>query len=217
LTNHCIQGIITVGGDGMREDEYSHKGIDRAAQIDRKIIESNEYRREFDNATDNPKLNKTLYESAKSILADRSGTHYESMRWIDGDSGNIITAFNDMGRIPKLIGEDHEFKVEYGENILHKLNGYNNIVVIHNHPSSTAPSAGDFNSAYTNGYEVGFVVTHDGRVFKYTSHESISEMLYIRYWQRHMDENNDKIDAQKKAIGDLLRNFKITCEEVYAL
>jgi hypothetical protein len=198
----------------MREDEYSHKGIDRAAQIDKKLIESNSYRRKFDMATDNPQVNKTLYDSAKALLYDRSGTRYESMRWIDGDSGDIITEFDSMGRLPELTGKDHELKVSYGDSVLHKLKGHNNIVVIHNHPNSTAPSAGDFNSAFLHGYSLGFVVTHNGRVFKYTSNESISDILYAKYWQRYVDQHYDDVEAQKKAIFDISRNFNITFEEV---
>jgi hypothetical protein len=206
--------IIFSGGGDVREDEYSHKGIDHATQIDKKMIESNEYRRKFDNATDNPKVNKSLYKAAKEILYDRSGTHYESLYWIDGNSGEVIAKFDKMGKTPELTGVEHELKVEYSESFLRKLIGYTNIVVIHNHPNSSAPSAGDFNSAFKNSYTTGFVVTHDGRVFKYVSHESISDLIYARYWQRHAEISKNAVDAQKKAIADLSRNFNISFEEV---
>ncbi|MDR0946212.1 MAG: hypothetical protein LBM87_00495 [Ruminococcus sp.] len=197
-----------------REDEYSHKGIDRAALIDKSVIESSDYKRKFDNATENPQVNKTLYTSAKEMLYDRSGTHYESMRWIDGETGEIIAKFDNMGRIDALSGKDHELKVEYGANTLHKLKGHNNIIVIHNHPNSSAPSAGDFNSAFVRGYALGFVATHDGRLFKYSSAELISEILYTKYWQRNIARHYDEVDAQIIAIKELSRNLKITFKEV---
>jgi hypothetical protein len=137
---------MILGDIKMREDESSHKGVDRTTQIDKSVIDSNDYRRKFDNATDNPVINKTLYDSAKEILENRSGTRYETMHWIDGDTGKIIIKYDSMGKDKKFSGEKYEFKVDYGKSILSKLAGHNNIIVIHNHPNSTAPSAGDFNN-----------------------------------------------------------------------
>jgi hypothetical protein len=198
----------------MREDEYSHKNIDRATQIDKKLIESNDYRRKFDNATDNQKINKVLYESAKEILFDRSGTHYESMYWIDGETGKIITKFENMGRVEGLIGTKHELKVEYDENFLHKIKNINKIITLHNHPNSGAPSAGDFNSAFKHGYHCGFVVAHNGRVYKYSSGEPISDIIYEKYWQSYIDKNFDELTAQQKAIEKISQNADITFTEV---
>jgi hypothetical protein len=198
----------------LREDELSHKGIDKATQINKAMIDSNEYRRKFDNATENPKINKILYDCAKEILYNRSGTRYESMRWINGDTGEIIAKFDSMGNTPDLSGAEHELKVEYGESVLHKLSGHNNVITIHNHPNSTAPSAGDFNSAYKHGYNTGFVVTHDGRVFKYSSNEAISDIIYEKYWQNFIDEHYDEVNAQKMAIDKIAQNAKIIFKEI---
>ncbi|MDR0974486.1 MAG: hypothetical protein LBL80_02210 [Ruminococcus sp.] len=198
----------------MREDELSHKGVDRAVQINRTIIDSNDYRRKFDNATDNPKLNKTLYECAKEILYDRSGTHYESMYWIDGGTGEIITSFDIMGKIPALTGKEHELVVEYTDRVLHKLKGHNNVVVIHNHPNSTAPSAGDLNSANDHGYSLGFVAAHDGRLFKYSSNQEINVTMYDLYWTELCNDGFDETIAQIKAIEKIARNADIFVTEV---
>ncbi|MDR0986465.1 MAG: hypothetical protein LBL98_02055 [Ruminococcus sp.] len=199
----------------MREDEFSHKGIDKAAQINKTIIKSNEYRRKFDNATDNPKVNKTLYDSAKEILFDRSGTRFETMYWIDGDTGEIITKFEKMGNTPELSGEDNELKVLYPDSVLHKLTGHNNVIVIHNHPNSTAPSAGDFNSAYLHGYSLGFVVTHDGRVFKYKSFNRIENSTYQAYWEEFIGSGLEEVDAQLSTIEKFESNLDIICKEVF--
>ncbi|MDR0986953.1 MAG: hypothetical protein LBL98_04580 [Ruminococcus sp.] len=198
----------------LLEDELSHKGIDKAVQINKVIINSNEYRRKFDNATDNPKVNKTLYECAKEILYDRSGSTYESMWWIDGETGEVIAKFNSMGKIPALTGKEHELKVTYGGNILRKLKGYNNIIVIHNHPNSSAPSVGDFNSAYLRGYSMGFVATHDGRLFRYSSHQKISDYMYDFVWKKYISRGYAELEAQIMAIEQFARDSEITFEEV---
>jgi hypothetical protein len=199
----------------VREDEYSHKGIEKALQVDKNFIGGSDYRRKFDNATDNAKLNKVLYITAKRILLSRSGTRYESMCWIDGDTAEIIVSFEDMGRVPALTGEEHEFKVEYGDNILHKLRGHNNIIVIHNHPNSTAPSAGDFNSAFKNGYSTGFVVTHDGRLFRYSSNQEISDTAYDFTWQKYHNRGYDIDESQLMTIRQFMNDADIMFEEVF--
>jgi hypothetical protein len=198
----------------VREDEYSHKGIERTAQIDKTIIESNDFRRKFDNATNNHTVNKTLYLSAKEMLYDRSGTMYETMYWIDGDTGSVITKFDKMGRNKDLTGKNHELKVEYGRNILNKLRGYNNIITIHNHPNSSAPSAGDFNSANKHGYRSGFVVTHNGRLFKYSSERVITDNLYQVYWLEFVEAGYGEIEAQIKAIEKISDTGDINFTEV---
>jgi hypothetical protein len=75
LTKQLKNDIIYIGGENMSEDEYGHKGIDRTVQVDKTIIESNDFRRKFDNATDNRVVNKTLYTSAKEIFTIVRG-HY---------------------------------------------------------------------------------------------------------------------------------------------
>jgi hypothetical protein len=136
------------------------------------------------------------------------------MYWINGNTGDIITGFDSMGKTEDLTGEEHKFKVEYGKNVLRELIGYKNIITIHNHPNSTAPSAGDYNSAYKNGYTMGFTVSHDGRVFKYTSRELISETVYNAYWNRFVCDGYNYIDAQLLAIKRMSENAKISIAEV---
>lgn len=198
----------------MREDEYSHKGIDRSTQIDKKTIESNSYRRKFDKATDNPIVNKQLYDIAKEILYDRSGSRYESMYWIDGNNGNIISKFDSMGKSDKLIGKEHEFKVEYSNATLNKIREYDNVIVLHNHPNSTAPSVGDLNSAYSHNYSIGFSVSHDGRVFKYISRQIIIPKLYELLVKDLTTEGFEFTEAQMKAFEEISRNFNIIVIEV---
>jgi hypothetical protein len=205
---------MSLGGGDVKEDEYSHKDIDRSAQINTVYIKSNEYRRKFDNATQSPKVNKTLYDIAKNLLISRNGTRYESMYWIDGETGKIIAEFDIMGRVPELTGKDHELKVEYPDSVLHKLKGHDNVVVIHNHPNSSAPSVGDFNSAYKHGYSLGFVTAHNGDLYKYSAKTDITDLIYDQYWKSFLNDHFDFLTAQKKAIEKIAQNGLITFEEV---
>jgi proteasome lid subunit RPN8/RPN11 len=199
----------------MREDEYSHKGVDRATQIDKKLIESNEYRRKFDNATDNPKVNKTLYDSAKEMLIERSGTRYESMRWIDGDTGEIIAKAEYMGKSDKYSGSEFEEKVLYDDAKLSKqLNNHVNILTLHNHPNSTAPSSSDLNSMVIRHYRLGFVVTHDGRLYKYSANDTISSTVFDMVVSDFLDDGYSINEAQLLAYENFAKNSDISVMEV---
>ena len=70
--------------------EYQRYGRNKETLVNKSYIESGEYRRKFDNATDNRKLNKALYDAAKTALKHRSGTELEDMYWFDGETGEII-------------------------------------------------------------------------------------------------------------------------------
>ena len=63
--------------------------------VNKTYIESGEYKRKFDNATENKEVNKTLYDCAKTALKHRSGTAFEDMYWIDSDTGKIILSVTD--------------------------------------------------------------------------------------------------------------------------
>jgi proteasome lid subunit RPN8/RPN11 len=215
LTIAAIRGIMFLGGGDVREDEYSHKGLDRKTQVNRAYIESNEFKRKFDNATDNPTVNKVLYDSAKEMLYDRSGTRYESMRWIDGDSGKIIAKAEYMGKQDKYKGEAYEERVLYDDNKLKRqLSGHNKIITIHNHPNSTTPSTSDLNSTAKRGYSVGFVVTHDGRLYKYTAEEEINHKVFDMTMTKYINDGYNVNEAQILAYENISNNTKINVKEV---
>jgi hypothetical protein len=199
----------------VRENEFSHKGIDRAVLINRAIIDSNEYRRKFDNATDNPIVNKTLYTSSKEILYDRSGTYYESMRWIDGETGKIIAAADYMGKSARLTGAKFEQRILYNDmKLKRQLAGHINIVTLHNHPNSTAPSVSDLNSVVKRGYAVGFTVSHDGRLYKYKATTETNSIVYDMIVSEYLDDKYDINTAQMLAYAKLSQNGNIYVEEI---
>ena len=70
--------------------ELQRSGRDKSVSINHSYINSGEYKRKFDNITDNPKLNKLLYHLAKKMLTHRSGSNYEDMYWINIETLQII-------------------------------------------------------------------------------------------------------------------------------
>ena len=54
--------------------EEQRYGRNKETLVNHTYIESGEYRRKFDNISDNAELNKLLYQLAKKMLTHRSGT-----------------------------------------------------------------------------------------------------------------------------------------------
>lgn len=198
--------MIKVGSDGVAL-EYQRYGRNKSTLVNKTYIESGEYRRKFDSATDNPAVNKALYNAAKIALKHRSGTELEDMYWFDGKSGKIILSVADS---------TEERAIEYTEKIRSVIekNSGKSIVTLHTHPSSMPPSIQDFNSCFTHGYHSGYVACHNGKLFKYSSCEYVSAALYELYIQKFLGDGLSEYESQISALGKIKENYDIDFEEV---
>ncbi len=185
--------------------EYQRYGRNKNTLVNKTYIDSGEYRRKFDNITDNPNVNKTLYDCAKTALKHRSGTKLEDMYWIDSKTGKILLSVTDS---------TDERAIIYTDKIRNTIKSNESIVTLHTHPSSMPPSASDFNSCYDNKYKIGFVACHNGKVFGYTSNEEINENLYNRYIAAYILDGYSEYDAQIAALNEIKRNYAIDFWEV---
>lgn len=185
--------------------EDQRYGRNKETQVNKTYIESGEYRRKFDNATDNPKVNKTLYECAKKALKHRSGTVFEDMYWIDGDTGEILFSITDS---------TVERTVVYTPKLKSIINNNKKIITIHTHPGSMPPSIEDFNSCCNNGYSECFVACHNGKLFKYSSKQKINFKLFDLHVGNYRDDGYEEFDAQILALNKLKINYNIEFEEV---
>lgn len=204
LDNSGGSGIIEAGRDKIAL-EYQRYGRNKDTLVNKTYIDSGEYRRKFDNITDNPEVSKTLYNCAKEALKHRSGTEFEDMYWIDGVTGKILLSVTDS--------EDKR-AIIYSEKMKKSISNFSEAVTLHTHPSSMPPSVSDLNSCCRNKYKIGFIACHNGKIFGYTSNECISESLYAAYIQRFIKDGNDEYDSQIKALEKLAQSFDIKFWEV---
>lgn len=206
LTNGAGDGIMKAGSDRVAL-EFQRYGRNKSTLVNKTYIDGGEYRRKFDNATDNPEVNKTLYDSAKRALKHRSGTELEDMYWLDGATGRIIA---------KEINSTTARQVNYSSATKDAVNSYtkNRIIALHTHPSSMPPSVEDLNACYNHGYKCGYIACHNGKVFGYSSGQLINTKLYELYVGDYIDGGLSEFDAQWKALEDLKRNHKIDFWEV---
>lgn len=204
LTNRKPSDIIKMGS-GKVALENQRYGRNKETLVNKTYIDGGEYRRKYDNATENPEVNKTLYDCAKTALKHRSGTVYEDMYWINGDTGLIVHS---------VTNSTDERAIAYTDSIKRAINGRDDLITIHTHPSSMPPSASDLNSCYKNNYRAGFVACHNGRVFGYTSNEYVNERIYNMYIQNFIKEGYSEFDAQLMSLEKLSQSLDVKIWEV---
>jgi hypothetical protein len=176
--------------------EYQRYGRNKDTLVNKTYIDSGEYRKKFDKLTDNPEVNKSLYECAKKALRHRSGTELEDMYWIDGNTGEIVA---------EEINSNIKRRVNYSNKTQKAVSSYDKeqLITIHTHPSSMPPSIGDFNACYKNGYKSGYIACHDGKIFGYTSKGETREELYNLYINEFISNGHTEYDAQILALTEL--------------
>lgn len=191
-------------------EEYQRYGRNKDTVINSTYINSGVYRRKFDKITHNDDINHILYLKAKEMLFHRSGTLYEDMYWIDGNTGEIVA---------KALDEKEEKKVEYSAYILKAIKDRNNLITIHTHPNSMPPSIADFNSCFLHNYAACFVICHNGVIYSYTSSQKVPDRLYRLYINNYKNDayiNSAEIEreAQFEALKQIRRSYKIDFVEV---
>ncbi len=187
------------------EIERQRLGRNKDTVINRSVIDSGGYRRKFDNITDNSKLNRKLYQIAKKMLYHRSGTLYEDMYWIDLYTMEVFAYETDSTIEEEII---------YSAKTIKAIQEHEHILTIHSHPNSFPPSINDFNSNYSNNYDVGIVICHDGTIFMYQSNEIVNENYFSVVEIEYRNNGYSAEKAQIMALSELEKNFDISYREV---
>ncbi|MCI8777412.1 MAG: hypothetical protein HFK00_08515 [Oscillospiraceae bacterium] len=121
VDNSGKSGIISIKDSVSEKQRY---GRNKDTLVNKAYIDSGEYRRKFDNATENPAVNKTLYDCAKKALKHRGGTIFEDMYWIDRETGNVILSVTDS---------TDERAIVYTDRIRRTIKNKKNFITIHTH------------------------------------------------------------------------------------
>ena len=187
------------------EDEEQRYGRNKDTAINHTYINSGEYRKKFDEISSSPKLNRLLYRLSKKMLEHRSGTQFEDMYWIDPVSVTIVADETNSG---------FEGKIEYADNLISRIQNYNNLITLHSHPNSFPPSINDLNSNYYNRYDIGIVVCHNGKIFIYSSKQAINEDYYKLTIEKYLKSGYNEYEAQMHTLSKLQEKFDVVVKEV---
>lgn len=177
--------------DKVAESESGYGKRVGSNKINRDYIRSAAFRSKFDKASNNPVLHAQLQKYAVAMLIHRNGTDGEDS-YIFDKNGQVIS--KSFGKADKLeVGISKQTARGFQEN-------YNDgtIVGMHNHPTNIPPTGSDFTVSNTRKYKFGIVVTHSGRVFKYSMSGSLRLPILLdrtiaKIQDRHYNWSNEKV------------------------
>lgn len=193
------------------EKSRAYKYGEQALNIDGKYLSSDEYRNKFRGLTSDTDVDNKIYEYAKSILNERSGTKNETLILVDKKTGDVVLEIktdNFDNRVKystedtRIIKEAHDQGKE--------------IFAIHNHPEGFPPTADDSSTALDKGYSVGITVGHNGNVWLYYPSEqkySASDCDAIHEIINQECEYEKNVDKIIKKWKDTLEDFGIKIHE----
>ena len=128
--------------------------------VDFNVIESRKYNDKVLNMVGGSIEDKrNVYPAIKDILKHRSGTNGEDLVVYNPKTKEIYMA--DKSNTPSAVEPD-----KTALDLIKK--DPQNTITIHNHPESLPPSIHDLNALVERNQSIGFVVTHDGRIYRYT-------------------------------------------------
>lgn len=179
-------------------------------KVNMDYIHSQEFKTKFDKISDNPNLNQQLRKQAIAILTHRNGT--------DGEDSYIFD--EDGNRVAQSFGKEGKLEVGYSKKDLKRIHqNYSpyTLIGMHNHPTNIPPSGSDFAAANNRNYNYGIVVTHEGKIYKYslksnqTFLPNLLDMTLAKIGQINYNLSEDQIFD--KAMNELQgRGFK--CVEI---
>lgn len=156
------QNRAKAGIQSYNEQEYGVFYGDTTANEGR--IKKASWGRRFSEAVPSKKVRRQVVRYARKAVLDNSGTHYESMYLIDGETGAKIAAIDKPGeKIERGIHYTEEFKKKMEE----AVQAGRKVIAIHNHPEGYPPSGDDFRKAFDNGYSQGFAIGANGQIYAY--------------------------------------------------
>lgn len=142
------------------KEQSKPKYIYQDTVIHKKIIESPDYRRKFNQVSDSDRVNRIAWQRSKEMLTHRSGTRYEDIAFVDYLTGK--------SKINKGYHEESTAKPNKAMIEMLYNSKPNTIIAIHNHPGSSVPSLADLMTCKKRAYKFGLVVCHDGKIYKYS-------------------------------------------------
>lgn len=175
--------------------------------VDLSYIHSNDYKAKFRRISNNQELNNEIFNRAINLLTKNNGTDTEGL-YILNRNGKTILNIN---------GLKNQLGVSLSDKELSIIRNYNYKIGIHNHPTNLLPNGSDFVAAGYRKYDFGIVVTHDGKIYKYSVGDKYftSGLLDKRIDKYINGEYNLSIeDAYIKALNEFREEYGIKWQEV---
>lgn len=172
-------------------------------------INSEAYANKFKKISKDNELNNLIYNKSIELLRNNNNSDTEGLC--------IITVPNKQVLL-NVRGERDALGVELSKKQSSIVkNCKMEIVGIHNHPTNLLPNGSDFTAAGYRGYKYGIVVTHDGRIYKYSvgNRPFLPALLDSRIDKYCAKEYNlNTREAYEKALNEFRKEYGISWQEI---
>ena len=211
MENHAPQ-LPELEDNSIRENGRSDNHVEeihysKEFAVSESMLNSREWLGKIQSLSDDPYEQRQFVSEAKEILKDRSGSDGEDISvynrtrkewyryWEGNRSEQVIYSKKFDDQIKKHVKDE--------------------LVSFHNHPNSQAPSNGDINSAWYRGYSEGYVLGHNGAVYRYgpCSH-IIPSMICGKHIAVYDGTGYTDIERSVYLMRWLSKEYKFVYEEV---
>ena len=172
-------------------------------------INSEAYANKFKKISKDNELNNLIYNKSIELLRNNNNSDTEGLC--------IITVPNKQVLL-NVGGERDALGVELSKKQSSIVkNCKMEMVGIHNHPTNLLPNGSDFTAAGYRGYKYGIVVTHDGRIYKYSvgNRPFLPALLDSRIDKYCAKEYNlNTREAYEKALNEFRKEYGISWQEI---
>lgn len=172
-------------------------------------INSEAYANKFKKISKDNELNNLIYNKSIELLRNNNNSDTEGLCIITVPNKQVL--LNVRGERDALGVELTKKQSSIVKNCKMEMIG------IHNHPTNLLPNGSDFTAAGYRGYKYGIVVTHDGRIYKYSvgSRPFLPALLDSRIDKYCAKEYNlNTREAYEKALNEFRKEYGISWQEI---
>lgn len=170
---------------GAERELIPKKNINNAFSVNRGFVNTERFHKQFSKLPLRKAARESLYKQSIQILNHRDGTYYEDIVAIDARTGKVI-AKNDT--------YDIKFKSGFSISDSKLLDNYpGHIILLHNHPGSTRPSATDLISLHKHNAVASAVIGHDGSIRLVKDDYRLAEIdsIYHKWYNFYRNQLNE--------------------------
>ena len=172
-------------------------------------INSEAYANKFKKISKDNELNNLIYNKSIELLRNNNNSDTEDLCIITVPNKQVL--LNVRGERDALGVELSKKQSSIVKNCKMEMVG------IHNHPTNLLPNGSDFTAAGYRGYKYGIVVTHDGRIYKYSvgNRPFLPALLDSRIDKYCAKEYNlNTREAYEKALNEFRKEYGISWQEI---
>jgi hypothetical protein len=172
-------------------------------------INSEAYANKFKKISKDNELNNLIYNKSIELLRNNNNSDTEGLCIITVPNKQVL--LNVRGERDALGVELSKKQSSIVKNCKMEMVG------IHNHPTNLLPNGSDFTAAGYRGYKYGIVVTHDGRIYKYSvgNRPFLPALLDSRIDKYCAKEYNlNTREAYEKALNEFRKEYGISWQEI---